>query len=75
MRENQVPARLWDYGLVYISEVQSLLSRGHDQRHGIERIMGQTVDISEWLDFDFYDRVWYWDEPKTDMTNEQSRIA
>ena len=75
MRENQVPARLWDYGLVYISEVQSLLARGHDQRPGIERIMGQTVDISEWLDFDFYDRVWYWDEPKTDMTNEQARIG
>jgi hypothetical protein len=35
--------------------------------------MGQTVDISEWLDFDFYDRVWYWDQPKTDMTNVQAR--
>jgi hypothetical protein len=36
-----------------ISLHQSLLARGHDQRPGIERIMGQTVDISEWLDFDF----------------------
>ena len=75
MRENQVPARLWDYGLVYIAEVQSLLARGTDQRPGIEKVMGQTVDISEWLDFDFYDRVWYWDQPKTDMTNEQARIG
>jgi Reverse transcriptase (RNA-dependent DNA polymerase) len=75
MRENQVPSRLWDYGLVYISEVQSLLARGLDQRPGIEKVMGQTVDISEWLDFDFYDRVWYWDKPKTDMTNEQARIG
>ena len=61
MRENQVPSRLWDYGLVYISEIQSLLARGPDQRPGIEKILGQTVDISEWLDFDFYERVWYWD--------------
>ena len=50
MRENQVPARLWDYGLVYIAEIQSLLARGNDQRPGIEQVMGQTVDISEWLD-------------------------
>ena len=75
MRDNQVPARLWDYGLVYIAEVQSLLARGPDQRPGIEKVMGQTVDISEWLDFSFYDRVWYWDQPKTDMTNEQARLG
>ncbi|KAI2490038.1 Reverse transcriptase (RNA-dependent DNA polymerase) [Fragilaria crotonensis] len=73
MREHQVPTRLWDYGLVYIAEVQSLLARGAEQRPGIEKVMGQTVDISEWLDFDFYDRVWYLDQPKTDMTNEQAR--
>jgi hypothetical protein len=36
--------------------------------------MGQTIDISEWLDFDFYDRVWYWDEKKTDMNQEQKKI-
>lgn len=35
MRENQVPSRLWDYGLVYISEIQSLLARGTDHRRGI----------------------------------------
>ena len=75
MRENQVPTRLWDYGLVYIAEIQSLIARGVDQRPGIEKVMGQTVDISEWLDFDFYDRVWYWDQPKSDMTDEQARIG
>ncbi len=73
MRKNRVPARLWDYGLVYIAEIQSLLARGPDQRPGIEKVMGQTIDISEWLDFDFYDRVWYWDQAKTDINNEQAR--
>ncbi len=75
MRENLVPARLWDYGLVYIAEVQSLLARGADQQPGIKKVKGQTIDISEWLDFDFYDRVWYWDQPKADMTTEQARIG
>jgi hypothetical protein len=75
MRASNVPPRLWDYGLVYIAEIQSLLARGRDQRPGIERVMGHTVDISEWLDFDFYDRVWYWDQRKMDMTDEQARVG
>jgi hypothetical protein len=75
MRENQVPSRLWDYGVVYISEIQSLLARRSDQQPGIEKVLGQTVDISEWLDFYFYDRVWYWDDLKTDMNNEQTLIG
>ena len=59
MRSNQVPARLWDYGLVYIAEIQSILARGADKRPtGLEQLTGDTIDISEWLDFDFYDRVW-----------------
>ena len=37
--------------------------------------MGQLVDISEWNDFDFYDRVWYWNKPKMDLTDEQARIG
>ncbi len=75
MRENQVPSRLWDYDLVYISEIQSLLAQGTDHRPGIKKVLGQTVDISEWFDFDFYDRVWYWDHQKTDMNNDQARIG
>ena len=75
MRSNQVPSRLWDYGLVYIAEVQSILARGPDQRPGIERLTGDTIDISEWLDFDFYDRVSYWDQKKMDMTDEQAKIG
>jgi hypothetical protein len=75
MRENNVPQRLWDYGLVYIAEIMSITARGFNGRPGMEEMMGQTIDISEWLDFDFYDRVWYWDEKKTDMNQEQSKIG
>ena len=75
MRSSQVPPRLWDYGLVYIAEIQSILARGPDFRTGIECLTGDNVDISEWLDFDFYERVWYWDQKKMDMTDEQARIG
>ena len=51
MRASQVPSRLWNNGLVYIAEIQSLLARGNDNRPGIERLTGNTVDISEWQFF------------------------
>ena len=69
MVERRIPRRLWDYGLVYESEVLSRISRGHSERPGLEELTGNTVDISEWLDFSFYDLVWYWDKPKP--TNNQ----
>jgi hypothetical protein len=53
------PKRLWDYGLVYMAEILSITARGSNQRPGLEEITGQTIDISEWLDFEFYDPVWY----------------
>ena len=75
LRSNQVLARLWDYGLVYISEMQSILARGVDQRPGLEKLTGKTIDTSEWIDFDVYDRVWYWDQNKMDTTGEQAKIG
>ena len=29
----------------------------------MERLTGDTPDISEWLDFDIYKQVWFWDSP------------
>lgn len=63
MLSRNVPKRLWDFGMIYQSEIMSRTARGSDQRTGLERITGETPDISEWLDFGFYDLVWYWDKP------------
>ena len=59
MAAKGVPSRLWDYGLVYESEILSRISRAPNERSDIEQITGETPDISEWLDFSFYDLVWY----------------
>ncbi len=58
MRRKALP-RLWDYGLIY--EFSILISRMpcSQQQTGIEMVTGETPDISEWLDFEFYDQVWY----------------
>jgi hypothetical protein len=35
-------------------------------RTGFEIITGDTPDISEWVDFSFYDWVWYWHAPNSE---------
>jgi hypothetical protein len=62
MVQKNVPQRLWDYGLQWVCDIQnrtSNSSRGLEGRCPLERITGETVDISEYLDFGFYDWVWY----------------
>ena len=65
MVRNRVPKKLWDYGIVWISEIHSMThtSAGNRLKGAIplERVTGDTVDISEYLDFGFYDKVWYKD--------------
>ena len=59
MATNNTPLRMWDYALVYESEILSMIARGDDLIPGLEKITGETVDIIEYLDFAFWDPVWY----------------
>ena len=73
MVKKQVPKRLWDFGLVYESELLCHMARGMDNRTGYEEVTGQTPDISEWLDFEFYDLVWWLDRPNKPDFMENTR--
>jgi hypothetical protein len=60
MLKKKVPARLWDYGFAWVCEIENVsanLSKYADGRTPIEIITGDTPDISEYLDFEFYDWV------------------
>ena len=59
------PRRLWNYGLPYIAKVmQHTASHSGelDGRTPIEKLTGETPDISEYLDFGFYDWVIFKDD-------------
>jgi hypothetical protein len=30
-------------------------------------VTGETPDVSEWIDFKFYNRVWYYDQKKIEI--------
>jgi hypothetical protein len=51
----------------------NLTARGRNGRTGHEEITGETPDISEYMDFDFYDWVWYWDTPDHDNSPKIGR--
>ncbi|GAX25842.1 hypothetical protein FisN_6Hu120 [Fistulifera solaris] len=58
-----IPKRLWDYGLTHIAEIMCRTVRAGSDRTPYEIVTGDTPDISEYLDFDFYDWVWYLNNP------------
>ena len=60
MLKKKVPPRLWDYGFTWVCETDNVcanMSRYADGRTPLEMITGDTPDISEYMDFDFYDWV------------------
>ena len=61
MITKSVPRRMWDFGLVHQSEIVQCIPQdnGHS---GYKEVTGVMPDISEYLDFDFWDLVWYWDK-------------
>ena len=61
--KRRVPKRLWDFGITWEGEILSRLCRHNNDYTGIERLTGDTVDISEWIEFEFYDLCWYWEVP------------
>ena len=62
-RQKNMPRHLWDFVLVSCAEIFSYTCNMRTQRMELERLTGDMPDISEWLDFDMYNQVWFWDSP------------
>ena len=71
--KRNVPRRLWDFALIYESELLSRMARGSNRRTGYEEVTGETPEIGEWLDFEFYDTVWWLDTKN--FPEDQRRLA
>ena len=71
-----IPKRLWDFGLFYDAKLLSRISRGKRKRTGYEEITDQTLYIGEYLDFEFYNLVWWWNRSdKHNATDDPRRLA
>ena len=66
MFKKRVPKVFWDYGMCWVCEIQQrtfLRSHRIDGGVPLQKVTGHTPDISNYLEFGFYDRVWYRDRP------------
>ena len=64
MARRKVHPRLWDHAVQWLSEIGNVTvstSRYANGRTSLEMITGETPDITEHLDFSFYDWVTYLD--------------
>ena len=71
MIRKRVPRRLWDYGVRWTTQVMQRTSTqagGLRGRCPLEAVTGETIDISEYLDFGFYDHVSYKENAGLGMT-------
>ena len=62
MLKQWVPNCLWDYGIRWVCEIMQRTASNSGRLHGrtpLEQLTGETPDISEYLDFSFYDWCWY----------------
>jgi hypothetical protein len=65
MGRTKTPKRLWDFCSRYVSEVRSLTAQPLFSLHGstpFELVTGNTPDISEYLAFEWYQPVYYYDQ-------------
>ena len=76
MIRKNVPSRMWDYALVHTAEVMQFIPRSRLRgRTGYEEVTGRTPDISEYLDFDFWDLVWYWDTAHPNIYQDDRKLG
>ena len=64
MVRKRVPRQLWDYGMSWTSEIMSVTHSAAGDIGGcipLTYVTGESIDISEYLDFGFYDEVWFKD--------------
>ena len=64
MFRKRVPPILWDYGMKWVCEIMQrthLRANRVDGGVPLQNVVGETVNISNYLEFGFYDRVWFRD--------------
>ena len=57
MAKKLIPKKLWYFGIVYEAEMLWRMSRGKEKWTGYEEVTGETMEIGEYSDFEFYNLI------------------
>ena len=64
MIKKRVPRTSWDHGVIWVSQLMSMTNYLVNSVNGgipLEKVTRGSVDISIYLDFSFYGKVWFKD--------------
>ena len=56
--QSNIYKRFWYFVMVWEEEIY-YRTAGKDGNSSLEQLTGGMIDISEWLEFEFYDLVWF----------------
>ena len=77
MEKTRAPKRLWDYCTLYHSEIRNFTAHPLFMLQGrtpYELVTGNTPDISEYTDFNWYENIWYHDQEAT-FPDDKRKLA
>ena len=60
-----IPKKVWYFCMVW-EDLIYYCTEGNYRRPALECLTCDTIDISEWLEFEFYDLVWFWNNQSYD---------
>jgi len=77
MNRHRCPEALWCFGMEYTSGLRERIARPRlGDRSPLEKLTGETPDISEYTEFDFYEFVIYYDPNDSgEDGNAQRKLA
>ncbi|EEC44126.1 predicted protein [Phaeodactylum tricornutum CCAP 1055/1] len=76
METTQCPEQLWDYAITYVVIVRNNTARkALNWQTPLTVMTGDTSDISELLDFEFYEPVQYFDNPEIKFPQAKAKVG
>jgi hypothetical protein len=76
METTKCPEQLWDYVIKYVCYVRNRTARkALDYKTPHEVLLGNTPDISELFDFEFYQPVQYMDNPEVKFPQLKTKLG
>ena len=73
--EKNVPARLWDFGLKQAAKIMQFIPQRLSSRSGYKKVIDNTPDISDYVEFDFYYLVWYYVKKHPGLTENMKELT
>jgi hypothetical protein len=77
LEKTKAPKRLWDYCTKYHCKLRNVTAHPVyklQNRTPYEWVVGRTPDISEYIDYQWYDTIWYLDRD-AEFPNDKRKLG